>query len=1068
MRPIASSGVMPAVFLACLLGSGRAEAEWSFVEVRPGPTVWCRWANGSVTLDGEVDDWSVDDFQIVLDQAHLTGGNYANPPVVGGDMDCSGRVGMKWDGRFLYVAVRARDDSVAPIDPEKGYAAPWFHDGLMLNLHAHGGLERTGRYGKEHRSDPSQRHVQLGLSCYQPEFRPRKLPGQSRYVARRCEGGYELEAAIELATLGYRDPRPGDRLKMSLILIDRDPEAKGIDAFGQLIWQMGPAHGPGGPRDWADLRLLRDGWGADLVASVQGLAGAATLTLKGTIDVVVRDVAFAGIKITGQNGQLTRELKADRSMPKGRRLKIAADVDVSDLPEGTYAIHAATSGQSRGALTQFELRRHRVQTRPAEVVYVPNATRFGLTAARHRPPTLKTITRDTYLEFLKEHVSRAIPSRMGGPLKQPWRHAHGIGFLAAYLYYQTKEPMYADAAKLALESAIGWTKTQDKEGAVHTQTHWLMVDFMRKAGLLTEADEPRVREFLVTTARRSCWGHYGWKAQPWRRGAGHSALGPAVSRYYAAHRYPDLPEAELWRKYYELTWGDWWAHRDTIYNDTGYRALFLRDVLLTAYLTDREDLFKDAEAMEFWERLLHTTAPNGSFPHYGDTNGWSTAIGTYAFCFEYLATKTRDGRFRYAAHRIFDYMVNHSVDVHDYHMHQDNMVYGVAYAHLVADDAVKPKPPGRRSFLLTRKELITIDKSTHKEDFGHQIYNFLPGPRTVPDKIVFKSHDRDDALWVMIDVCGDAGHNAPAEPTNVAAMIDKESVLTCNQGYMDETPDLHNVMFAEDLEGTQLSQGDMEIDVPEFYDRQYASYARVQVKNYHGWPIDEERQFLFSRYRLLLMKDVVTFNDEWMCRLGPCWQTQQVGPEVGPNWANTYVEHLFLSGLGLGRGVHRWKNPAWDLLVFHPPKDDCSLEIVDRFDEQPYRTLPVRLRYVWRGVARKGEQKHWTTLLLPHAPVPKPSALVEKIRVLADTLKLTALHVATDKYYEDWLVLNDTGGSVKVGELKTDARQLHLWFHKSRGDVRRRHVLAEGGTFVKLRGEEIVRAREGERIDGAF
>ena len=356
MRLPAPAIAVPVVVLACLLGSGRTEAEWSFAEADPGPTVWCRWTGEPVAVDGEVGEWSADDFQIVFDQAHLTGGNNANPPVAGGDSDCSGRVGMKWDGRFLYVAVRARDDSLAPINPEKGYGA-WFHDGLMLNLHAHAGLERTGRYGKEHRSDPSQRHVQLGLSYYQPELRPRTLPGQSSYVARSCEGGYELEAAIELAALGFRDPQPGDRLKMSLILVDRDPEAKGIDAFGQLIWQMGPAHGPGDPRDWADLRLLRGGWGADLVASVQGLAGAATLTLKGTVDALAQGVAFGGIKITGQNGQLVKELSAGRPLPKGKRVKLAADVDVSDLPAGTYAIHLAGRGQSRGALTQFELRR---------------------------------------------------------------------------------------------------------------------------------------------------------------------------------------------------------------------------------------------------------------------------------------------------------------------------------------------------------------------------------------------------------------------------------------------------------------------------------------------------------------------------------------------------------------------------------------------------------------------------------------------------------------------------------------------------------------------------------------
>ena len=61
---------------------------------------------------------------------------------------------------------------------------------------------------------------------------------------------------------------------------------------------------------------------------------------------------------------------------------------------------------------------------------------------------------------------------------------------------------------------------------------------------------------------------------------------------------------------------------------------------------------------------------------------------------------------------------------------------------------------------------------------------------------------------------------------------------------------------------------------------------------------------------------------------------------------------------------------------------------------------------------------------------------------------------------------NDTGGAVKAGELETDARQLYMWVHKSKGQIQRRHVMAEAGTFVKLGGEEIVRVNAGQRIDG--
>lgn len=373
---------------------------------------------------------------------------------------------------------------------------------------------------------------------------------------------------------------------------------------------------------------------------------------------------------------------------------------------------------------------------------------------------------------------------------------------------------------------------------------------------------------------------------------------------------------------------------------------------MTAYLIGREDIFHDPEARKLWDRLLYTVAPCGAYPHYGDTNGWCTGIGFYIFYFEYLAAKTGDGRYRTGAHRLFDYMTNHAVDVHDYHFELDRMLYGVALAHLVADDSIAEKPLGGESRVLMRKEILPLKET--KLDFGWDVYGMTNGPKEVPDKIIFATDERPDSLWAMVDLCPAAGHNDPPEPGNVAALMDYEAVLTCNQGYFDETPDLHNVVFAEDLEGLTAVDRPMQVSLPQFYDRKQAAYARVRMENYQGQPLHNERQFLFARGRFLLIKDVLEFTAPWMCRVGPCWQTQQVGPEIGENWANTYVQSLFCTGLGLGRGFLRWKNPPQDLLVFYPPQKDCHLEIVNRFEEQPYRQLPVRLRYVWKGMAQAG------------------------------------------------------------------------------------------------------------------
>jgi len=336
---IAGLSCLVALMVTCgtAVAEQAAEAQWSFKTGDPGPTVWCEEPAKPIHVDGKLDEWDPGQFQIALDKAHMTGNSYYDPPIINGDADCSGRVALAWDGAFLFIALKVRDDVLAPVDPEKGYGKPWFHDGLMLHLHAHAGLERSGRYGKEFRRDPSDRCALLGLSYYQSGFGPRSLPGESRYVARSCEGGYELEAAIELKALGYTDPRPGDRLKLALILVDQDPGAPALDAFGQLVWQFGRSHG--NPHDWADLRLMRGSWGVEVIACTRRADEALPLCIKMSLDAARPGVTFKGVRLLDEAGNQVLALPAARRMEPGQRLTGSIEVNVSTLAEGTYEVH---------------------------------------------------------------------------------------------------------------------------------------------------------------------------------------------------------------------------------------------------------------------------------------------------------------------------------------------------------------------------------------------------------------------------------------------------------------------------------------------------------------------------------------------------------------------------------------------------------------------------------------------------------------------------------------------------------------------------------------------------------
>ena len=185
----------------------------------PGPAVWCRWTEKPVTVDGRLDDWADGEFQIVIDEAHMKGNSFYGPPIIGGDADCSGKVAVKWDGTFLYLALRARDDVVAPVGVAKGYGKPWQHDGLMLQLYAHSGLQATGRIDLRHTSHVAAWGNAMGLSYYQADYRPRKLAGNSRYVARKTDDGYELEAALDLKSRPtVVELRPESRTRLTPVL----------------------------------------------------------------------------------------------------------------------------------------------------------------------------------------------------------------------------------------------------------------------------------------------------------------------------------------------------------------------------------------------------------------------------------------------------------------------------------------------------------------------------------------------------------------------------------------------------------------------------------------------------------------------------------------------------------------------------------------------------------------------------------------------------------------------------------------------------------------------------------
>ncbi len=393
-------GLFLLFMLGCFLP---ALAQWNFSTADPGATLWCGQPAKAITVDGKLEDWAGTPFAVILDKAHLGNTVYADPAIAGGDADCSGRIGMCWSGTTLYIAAQVRDDKLAPIDAKKGYAAPWFHDGLMIYLKATDALSHTGRYGKEYRRDPKlESWATLGLTHYQPGMQPRPLPGTSRYVARAFPGGYILEAAIDLPVMGYSRPLPGDRFKLAMLIIDHDPGQAALDAFGQLVWELGPRDSTREPATWGTLCLLREGVGSSAVASAQDEDGVKRLYMKALLDARRTDAVFHGAQVIDANDTVALDLPASQPLKPERRQVALASANITAFAPGTYTVRLR---MKVGGKTQTDdVTRFTIESRAAPVslpptLSVPDGARVQ---KLDRPPAMKNVTKDDYLNFAIE------------------------------------------------------------------------------------------------------------------------------------------------------------------------------------------------------------------------------------------------------------------------------------------------------------------------------------------------------------------------------------------------------------------------------------------------------------------------------------------------------------------------------------------------------------------------------------------------------------------------------------------------------------------------------------------
>ena len=618
-------------------------------------------------------------------------------------------------------------------------------------------------------------------------------------------------------------------------------------------------------------------------------------------------------------------------------------------------------------------------------------------------------------------------------VKQPKPYPN-IGFYIgnalwlARQYSLTEDEAYARTVALCLDHAhrLIAEPPPDQRNTVPSwdtvrDLYWIDA-WLKKSPAYTETHRQFVRDIAV----RAC-PSFPASAE---YGVHNRTAGAALAGQCLIALVPDAPDAAKWKTYADTVWGQFWTARDTEESTDHYTGLWFRYLLDWIQIrgVDKE-FWSDPGVKRMMERFLYQAFPMGSLPHYSDTCGWNVSWGHWVFIFESCATAYKDGRYKWAAHRIYDYGIDRIEKLSSWGYTGEEAGWSLLKASIVADDSIPERPREKDVALLIRHKAIQRTEADRVK--SGQFLDLLQ--EMVPDKLVFNSGSDRDGLSMMVDVVGDAGHSHARRPT-ILALADHQSVLLMGLGYMDRNPEDHDIPQVIDYDGYPYdntpyhikSTNNLVLEVRS-YDLGPAGYASARIGNYMGYPATLTREFMFVKNVGVVVKDTIEFAVDLKLRWGSLYRVRNLGPDYGENWANTYLgEWIPLRSLGKNAPVlTRWRNSPRDLLICYAPDPQAKLEVVDESAADKTCPLPLRLEYTFRQKVTPDSPVTTTTLLLPHAPGPAKD-LAARARFLLNEPKRTVMEFADPTGATHVIVFNRSGQQLKAGGVTTDGSAAYV------------------------------------------
>lgn len=692
-----------------------------------------------------------------------------------------------------------------------------------------------------------------------------------------------------------------------------------------------------------------------------------------------------------------------------------------------------------------------------------------LTRARTRPANERTIarapvTRSDYVDFCRP-MARAFRN---GPDRGPYGPRHALPALAVAVHDGDIE--LAEGVKKTLRHYADWVAAEiARQGGVFSlegpALSALYLRELRNLGVLTPADEKWGKELILNFRRY----HFAWRPNDglWR-GQHHRSQTQGIAHALAAALYPDVPDADRWQAYADRVWNDWWAYRDVGINDTSYYFSSLCNVLLAAELLGHTEVFTDPEMQSMvWTRMVHEATPDGVAPPYGSHGGYNCHAGHRVFALELAARHSRDGRYRWVAQRLMNF-ANASGGFSPGHHHLRAVSEEhVALAALFCDDTVKPIEPDGASRFWMRKEIERLTNAEVRERFPDADgldCNMAMRNTPMPDKLALRAGWDPGDLYMLIECY--ARHD-PLNPTAILSLERHGAAFAMPTS--EKFVSRENAVRIEDLDGNAtfcgrrgdqrpralpLGYDGMHVSVPVFSDHAAATHARIEVSNYMGYEATHERELLFVKNQFVLVRDETAFHEAFTVRIGPTWNTQNIGA-AGAHWLDTWFsKHYF-------QRAELYDNPPWNLLIVHAPHPDRRLAVTGRWDESTI-DVPYSAQYAWEGPVANGDRRQFVQIYLPHHPGMDAAGLAERVIVLHDEPGAAAAFVPIDNGGGLLALLNRDGGDVNtsaadrgaVPAVTTDARALYMRVRSAEGTAapsgRVQELLVIEGTYVTL------------------